>query len=45
MPRDPVVTLVATVRDLEERGVVWPQTGSSFLSSLRRRITNVRDEA
>lgn len=44
MPRDPVVTLVATVRDLEERGVVWPQTGSSFLSSLRRRITNVRDE-
>lgn len=44
-PRDPIVTLVATVRDLEDRGVVWPQTGSSFLSTLRRRITNVRDEA
>ena len=44
-PRDPTVTLVATVRDLEERGVVWPQTGSSFLSSIRRRMTDVRDEA
>ncbi|MBX3231944.1 MAG: NAD-dependent epimerase/dehydratase family protein [Labilithrix sp.] len=44
-PRDPTVTLVATVRDLEERGVVWPQTGGSFLSTLRRRITDVRDEA
>lgn len=42
-PRDPVVTLVATVRDLEERGVVWPQTGDSFLSSIRRRLTDVRD--
>lgn len=44
-PRDPTVTLVATVRDLEERGVVWPQTGATFLSSLRRRITDVRDDA
>lgn len=42
-PRDPTVTLVSTVRDLEERGVVWPQTGGTFLSSIRRRMTDVRD--
>ena len=38
-PRDAVETLVDTVRDLEERGVVWPEAGSSLLSSLRRRVT------
>jgi dihydroflavonol-4-reductase len=45
-PRDPVVTLVDTVRDLEERGVVWPDAGgSSLLSSLRRRALGVHDDA
>ncbi len=38
-PRDAVETLVDTVRDLEERGVVWPEAGGSLLSSLRRRVT------
>jgi len=44
-PRDPVETLVDTVRDLEERGVVWPAAGGSFLASLRRRVISVQDEA
>lgn len=44
-PRDPVVTLVDTVRDLEARGVVWPEGGASFLSTIRRRMTNVQDDA
>jgi dihydroflavonol-4-reductase len=36
-PRDPTETLADTVRDLEERGVVWPGgSGRSLLSSLRR---------
>jgi dihydroflavonol-4-reductase len=36
-PRDPMETLADTVRDLEERGVVWPGgSGSSLLSTLRR---------
>jgi dihydroflavonol-4-reductase len=37
-PRDPIETLVDTVRDLEERGVVWPETGGSLLSTLRRHV-------
>ncbi len=44
-PRDPVVTLVDTIRDLEERGVVWPEANGSIISSLRRRATHIRDEA
>lgn len=44
-PRDPVETLVDTVRDLEERGVVWPSAGSSLLSLMRRRVISVQDEA
>lgn len=42
-PRDPVQTLVDTVRDLEERGVVWPDAGGSLLSTIRRRVTNIQD--
>ncbi|MDF2691893.1 MAG: Dihydroflavonol-4-reductase [Labilithrix sp.] len=42
-PRDPVETLVDTVRDLEERGVVWPDTGGSLLSTIRRRVTGVQE--
>jgi dihydroflavonol-4-reductase len=42
-PRDPVETLVDTVRDLEERGVVWPETGGSLLSTIRRRVTSVQE--
>lgn len=42
-PRDPVETLVDTVRDLEERGVVWPDAGSSLFSTLRRSITSVQE--
>ncbi len=42
-PRDPVETLVDTVRDLEERGVVWPDAGGSLLSSIRRHVTSVQD--
>lgn len=38
-PRDSIETLVDTVRDLEARGVVWPETGGTLLSSLRRRVT------
>lgn len=37
-PRDPVETLVDTVRDLEERGVVWPAASSSLLPSIGRRV-------
>lgn len=29
-PRDPVETLADTVRDLEQRGVVWPDAGGGF---------------
>jgi dihydroflavonol-4-reductase len=36
-PRDPVETMVDTVRDLEERGVVWPD-GSSLVSSIRQHV-------
>lgn len=42
-PRDPVETLVDTIRDLEERGVVWPDAGSSLLSTIRRHVTSVQD--
>lgn len=38
-PRDSVETLVDTVRDLQERGVVWPEEGTSLLASIRRRVT------
>jgi dihydroflavonol-4-reductase len=44
VPRDPVETLVDTVRDLEERGVVWPETSGSLISTIRRRVTNVQDD-
>jgi len=44
-PRDPVVTLVDTVRDLEARGVVWPDPGGSLLGVLRRQITSIQDDA
>lgn len=44
-PRDPVETLVDTVRDLEDRGVVWP--GANFLTragqALQRRVGNLQD--
>jgi dihydroflavonol-4-reductase len=36
-PRDPTETLVETVRDLEARGVVWPE-GGGLLSSIARRV-------
>jgi dihydroflavonol-4-reductase len=42
-PRDPVETLVDTVRDLEERGVVWPDAGGSLLSTIRRHVTSVQE--
>lgn len=42
-PRDPIETLVDTVRDLEERGVVWPEAGGSFLSTIRRTVSTVQD--
>lgn len=42
-PRDPVETLVDTVRDLEERGVVWPEVGGSLLSAIHRHVTNVQE--
>jgi dihydroflavonol-4-reductase len=43
-PRDPVETLVDTVRDLEERGVVWPAASSSLLPSIRRRVLGMHDD-
>ncbi|MDB4946698.1 MAG: Dihydroflavonol-4-reductase [Labilithrix sp.] len=33
-PRDPTETLADTVRDLEERGVVWPESGVSSLDGV-----------
>lgn len=42
-PRDPVETLVDTVRDLEERGVVWPESGGALLSTVRRTIASVAE--
>jgi dihydroflavonol-4-reductase len=36
-PRDPTETLVETVKDLEARGVVWPESGG-LLSSIARRV-------
>jgi len=46
-PRDPIETLADTVRDLEERGVVWPTSfaDTSLFSSLRRRVTRLSDDA
>jgi dihydroflavonol-4-reductase len=42
-PRDPVTTLVDTIRDLEERGVVWPGgTDVSLASALRRASSGMR---
>jgi dihydroflavonol-4-reductase len=32
-PRDPVLTLADTVRDLEQRGVVWPDAGLGSVAS------------
>lgn len=37
-PRDPTETLADTVADLEARGVVWPEPGSSLLETIGRRI-------
>jgi dihydroflavonol-4-reductase len=47
-PRDPVETLADTVRDLEERGVVWPSgswpgAASSLVSTLRK-VASARDD-
>jgi dihydroflavonol-4-reductase len=42
-PRDPVQTLVDTVRDLEERGVVWPRTDGTWLGAIKRRVTGVQE--
>jgi dihydroflavonol-4-reductase len=42
-PRDPVETLVDTVRDLEERGVVWPESGGSLLSTIRRTVNTIAE--
>ena len=44
-PRDPVLTLVDTIRDLEERGVVWPDGGGSLLSTLKRRVTSIQESS
>lgn len=33
-PRDPVVTLADTVKDLEDRGVVWPASGRTVAGPL-----------
>lgn len=33
LPRDPIETLADTVRDLEERGVVWPDAGMASVAS------------
>jgi dihydroflavonol-4-reductase len=34
LPRDPATTLADTVKDLEERGVVWPEAGVSALDAV-----------
>jgi dihydroflavonol-4-reductase len=44
-PRDPIETLADTVKDLEERGVVWPENGPSLLSDLARRVRPAADRA
>lgn len=44
-PRDPIETLADTVKDLEERGVVWPENGPSLLSDLARRVRPATDRA
>jgi dihydroflavonol-4-reductase len=33
-PRDPVETIADTVKDLEERGVVWPESGASSFDAV-----------
>lgn len=39
-PRDPTETLADTVKDLGERGVVWPDPGvSSILGAIAKRVT------
>ena len=45
-PRDPVVTLVDTIRDLEERGVIWPtgMTSGSLLPTIRRHVMGLTGE-
>ena len=50
VPRDPIETLADTVRDLEERGVVWPASEpfgekTGFLSTLRKRVTRAGTDA
>jgi dihydroflavonol-4-reductase len=42
-PRDPIETLRDTVRDLEERGVVWPVTAGSLLGAIRRHVSSTQD--
>lgn len=46
-PRDPVETLADTVKDLQDRGVVWPDFGTndSVLPALLRKATEVATEA
>jgi dihydroflavonol-4-reductase len=47
-PRDPTETLADTVRDLGERGIVWPEpsgTGSSILGAVSTLAKRVRPEA
>jgi len=42
-PRDPTETLADTVKDLELRGIVWPETGSSLISTLAKKVTRDGD--
>jgi len=48
VPRDPVETLADTVKDLEERGVVWPDPASSTqngaIPMVSKLISRVTDE-
>ncbi len=46
MPRDPSETLVDTIRDLEERGVVWPDPDKGLLrSGLTSGLSRLRRKA
>lgn len=44
-PRDPVETLVDTIRDLEERGVVWPRVDGSWIGAIKRRVTSIQESS
>ncbi|MBX3191025.1 MAG: NAD-dependent epimerase/dehydratase family protein [Labilithrix sp.] len=45
-PRDPVETLADTIKDLEDRGVVWPAGEGSLLTPLiRRAMSSSEDRA